>query len=176
MALMFPRLARNFIRNGYFPTDAKLVKAVSAQDMLTAVNDLVGETDIFIGVAAVADYYVLNPSEQKIKKDAHILTLELAPNPDILANVVNLPNPPFCVGFAAESESLFEFAEIKRHRKKLPLLAGNLVEAIDSDESELTLFDDEGAHPLPRGPKIQHARSLIAHIAKLYGRRPAAGE
>ena len=158
------------------PAAAKLVRAVSAQDMLTAVNDLVGETDIFIGVAAVADYYVLNPSEQKIKKDAHILTLELAPNPDILANVVNLPNPPFCVGFAAESESLFEFAEIKRHRKKLPLLAGNLVEAIDSDESELTLFDDEGAHPLSRGPKIQHARRLIEHIAKLYGRQSASGE
>lgn len=151
------------------PTAAKLVKVTSAQEMLGAVQAAVDEMDIFISVAAVADYYVLNPSEQKIKKDAHILTLELAPNPDILANVVNLPKPPFCVGFAAESESLFEFAEMKRHRKNLPLLAGNLVQdALNNDISELTLFDDEGAHPLPRGPKIQLARQLIAHTAKLY--------
>lgn len=155
------------------PSGAKVLKAVSAQDMLTAVNDVVNEADIFISVAAVADYYVLNPSEQKIKKDAHILTLELAPNPDILANVVNLPKPPFCVGFAAESESLYEFAEMKRQRKHLPLLAGNLVEAINSDESELTLFDDEGAHPLARAPKIQLARQLIEHTAKLYHRQNA---
>ncbi|MHB9119356.1 MAG: bifunctional phosphopantothenoylcysteine decarboxylase/phosphopantothenate--cysteine ligase CoaBC [Burkholderiales bacterium] len=151
------------------PASAKLIKVTSAQEMLGAVQEAVSEMDIFIGVAAVADYYVLNPSEHKIKKDAHILTLELAPNPDILANVVNLPKPPFCVGFAAESESLFEFAEMKRHRKNLPLLAGNLVQdAINNDISELTLFDDEGAHPLPRGPKIQLARQLIAHMAKLY--------
>ncbi len=152
------------------PAAAKLIRVTSAQEMLSAVQEAVGEMDIFISVAAVADYYVLNPSEQKIKKDAHILTLELAPNPDILANVVNLPEPPFCVGFAAESESLFEFAEMKRHRKNLPLLAGNLVQdAINNDISELTLFDDEGAHPLPRGPKIKLARQLIAHTAKLYG-------
>jgi phosphopantothenoylcysteine decarboxylase/phosphopantothenate--cysteine ligase len=151
------------------PTAAKTVAVTSAQQMLEAVNKEIAETDIFISVAAVADYYVLNPSEQKIKKDAHILTLELAPNPDILANVMNLPNPPFCVGFAAESENLSEFAETKRRRKNLPLLAANLVQdAIGQEDNELILFDDEGAHPLPRAPKIVLARQLIAHIAKLY--------
>lgn len=154
------------------PAMARTITVTSAQEMLGAVNDNLADTDIFISVAAVADYYVLNPSEQKIKKDAHILTLELAPNPDILANVVNRPNPPFCVGFAAESENLYEFAEIKRHRKNLPLLAGNIAQdAIGSDQSELTLFDDDGAHPLPRGDKLQLARQLIAHIARLYGRQ-----
>lgn len=151
------------------PTMAKTIAVTSAQQMLEAVNKEIAETDIFISVAAVADYYVLNPSEQKIKKDAHILTLELAPNPDIVANVMSLPNPPFCVGFAAESENLYEFAEMKRHRKNLPLLAANLVQdAIGQDDNELILFDDEGSHPLPRASKIVLARQLIKHVAKLY--------
>ena len=151
------------------PAGARVVNVTTAQQMLKAVNESVNWADIFIGVAAVADYYVLNPSEQKIKKDAHILTLELAPNPDIVSNVVNLPNPPFCVGFAAESENLHEYAEMKRRRKNLPLLAANLVQtAIGGDENELVLFDDDGAHPLPRAPKITLARQLIAHIANLY--------
>lgn len=151
------------------PRGARVIPVVSAQDMLNAVNGEVGEADIFISVAAVADYYVLNPSEHKIKKDAHILTLELAPNPDILANVTSRPNPPFCVGFAAESENLYEFAELKRRRKNLPLLAANLVqEAVGSDESRLTLFDDNGVHALAPGPKLELARQLIRHIATLY--------
>lgn len=151
------------------PTAAKTIAVTSAQQMLEAVNREIAETDIFISVAAVADYYVLNPSEQKIKKDAHILTLELAPNPDIVANVMNLPNPPFCVGFAAESENLYEFAEMKRRRKNLPLLAANMVQdALGQEDNELILFDDEGTHPLPRAPKIVLARQLIAHVAKLY--------
>jgi phosphopantothenoylcysteine decarboxylase/phosphopantothenate--cysteine ligase len=158
------------------PPDAKVVQVTSAQQMLNAVSAEVAAADIFIGVAAVADYYVLNPSEHKIKKDAHILTLELAPNPDIVANVVSRPNPPFCVGFAAESENLHEFAEIKRRKKNLPLLAANLVqEALGTDESQLTLFDDNGVHALARGPKITLARQLIQHIAALYSTtHPAA--
>jgi phosphopantothenoylcysteine decarboxylase/phosphopantothenate--cysteine ligase len=155
------------------PPSAKVTRVTSAQEMLAAVNGVVEDMDIFISVAAVADYYVLNPSEQKIKKDAHILTLELAPNPDIVANVVSLPRHPFCVGFAAESENLYEFAETKRRRKNLPLLAANLIQdALGGDESELILFDDDGAHPLPRAQKIVLARQLIQHIAKLY--QPAA--
>ncbi|MDA8382483.1 MAG: bifunctional phosphopantothenoylcysteine decarboxylase/phosphopantothenate--cysteine ligase CoaBC [Betaproteobacteria bacterium] len=149
--------------------DATLLPVESAQQMLEAVERVVDGMDIFISVAAVADYYVLNPSEQKIKKDAHILTLELAPNPDIVANVVSRPNAPFCVGFAAESENLYEFAELKRRRKSLPLLAANLVQdAVGTDESELVLFDDEGAHPLARATKQVLARQLIAHIATLF--------
>ncbi|MDP2829379.1 MAG: bifunctional phosphopantothenoylcysteine decarboxylase/phosphopantothenate--cysteine ligase CoaBC [Sulfuricellaceae bacterium] len=151
------------------PVGARVIQVTTAQQMLKAVNETVNWADIFIGVAAVADYYVLNPSEQKIKKDAHVLTLELAPNPDIVSNVVNLQNPPFCVGFAAESENLYEYAELKRRRKNLPLLAANLVQtAVGGDDNELVLFDDEGAHPLPRAPKITLARQLIAHIATLY--------
>ena len=155
------------------PLGVRTVRVTSAQEMLKAVNETAGWADIFISVAAVADYYVLNPSEQKIKKDAHILTLELAPNPDIVANVRNLPDPPFCVGFAAEIENLHEYAEMKRRRKNLPLLAANLVQdALGSEENELVLFDDDGAHPLPRAPKIVLARQLIHHVAELYRRHP----
>jgi phosphopantothenoylcysteine decarboxylase / phosphopantothenate---cysteine ligase len=151
------------------PVGVVCQRVTSAQEMLQTVESRLDRCDIFISVAAVADYYVLNPSENKIKKDAHILTLELAPNPDILANVMSRPSPPFCVGFAAESENLHEFAEMKRRRKKLPLLAANRIQdALGTEESELVLFDDEGAHPLNRAPKIELARQLITHIARLY--------
>lgn len=153
------------------PLHAQRIDVSSAQDMLQAVNAHVSGSDIFIAVAAVADYYCLNPSEQKIKKDAHILTLEFGPNPDILANVSNLDEPPFCVGFAAESENLIEFADQKRRRKKLPLLAANLVSmAVGQDDNQITLLDDEGTHELQRGPKLDLARQMIRHIARLHPR------
>ncbi|NTV94365.1 MAG: bifunctional phosphopantothenoylcysteine decarboxylase/phosphopantothenate--cysteine ligase CoaBC [Thiobacillus sp.] len=151
------------------PEVAETVAVTSAQEMLEAVEARIDETDIFIGVAAVADYYVLNPSENKIKKDAHILTLELAPNPDILANVSSLDKPPFCVGFAAESENLEEYAELKRKRKHLPLIVANdAKKAIGSDEVELVLLDDAGRHVLDKTDKATQARRLIDHVAKLY--------
>lgn len=150
------------------PHGVNVTKVTSTSDMLSAVMERIDGQDVFVAVAAVADYYVLNPSEQKIKKDAHILTLELAPNPDILANVVNLPNSPFCVGFAAESENLLEYAEHKRRRKNLPLLAANLIQdAFGGDESELVLLDDSGAHPLPRASKLMLARQLLRHVARM---------
>jgi phosphopantothenoylcysteine decarboxylase / phosphopantothenate---cysteine ligase len=104
-----------------------------------------------------------------MKKSNTALTLELVPTTDILAYVAGLPNPPFCVGFAAESEKLAEYAQEKRKRKKVPLLAGNLAQqAIGADENEIILFDDAGAHPLARAPKEVVARQLVQHIAKLY--------
>ena len=154
------------------PRAAKTVAVTSAQDMLAAVEAAADEADIFIGVAAVADYYVLNRSEQKIKKDAHILTLELAPNPDILANISSRPKPPFCVGFAAESENLEEYAELKRRRKHLPLIVANDVnEAIGSDQVQLILLDEAGKHVLAKADKRTQARRLVAHIAQLYNTR-----
>jgi phosphopantothenoylcysteine decarboxylase/phosphopantothenate--cysteine ligase len=153
------------------PAGVERVNVVSAGDMLGAVKQRVANADVFVSVAAVADYTPRKVSEQKIKKSEANLTLELAPTTDILAYVAGLPKPPFCVGFAAESEKLSEYAESKRKRKKLPLLAANLAQdAIGADESEITLFDDNGAHPLPRGPKEALARQLVAHIAALYYR------
>jgi phosphopantothenoylcysteine decarboxylase/phosphopantothenate--cysteine ligase len=151
------------------PSGAQMIKVTSAAQMFDAVKQHVSVTDMFIAVAAVADYRVAQPSEQKIKKSDATLTLELTPNPDILAYVANLPNPPFCVGFAAESERLREHATEKRKKKNLPLLAANLAQsAIGSDENELILFDDAGEHALPRADKLTLARALLRHATSLY--------
>ena len=156
------------------PAQAERVDVVSAQDMLAAVKQRVSTADVFVSVAAVADYRPAKLSEHKIKKSNRTLSLELVPNEDILAYVAALPKPPFCVGFAAESEKLAEYAEEKRKRKNVPLLAANLAQhAIGADDNEITLFDDDGAHPIPRAPKDKVARELVAHIAKLY-KRPRA--
>ena len=151
------------------PSSAKLVRVETAREMFDAVNANIGSCDIFVGVAAVADYHVGNRKQQKIKKDGAVPTLELVPNADIIEAVARRPSPPFCVGFAAESENLEQNAEKKRRRKKLPLLAANLVQAaIGADDNELVLFDDNGVHRLARASKLELARALIRHIAKLY--------
>lgn len=149
------------------PPGVQGVDVQSAEQMFEAVKQHVANCDIFIGVAAVADYRVAQPDTHKIKKSDKNLTLELIPNPDILAYVANLANPPFCVGFAAESENLAEYAEKKRRAKKLPLLVGNLVQqAIGSDDNELVLFDDSGRQTLPRADKLTLARQLMQRIAQ----------
>lgn len=152
------------------PHGVELVQVNSAQEMFEAVKTHVAGTDIFIGVAAVADYRAAETSTQKIKKSTSNLTLVLVPNPDILAYVAALPKPPFCVGFAAETENLKTYATQKRTAKKLPLLAANLAQqAIGADDNELILFDDAGEHLLPRADKLTQARALMNHIIKLKG-------
>ena len=151
------------------PAQVDRVDVTSAEDMLSAVKQRVSDTDVFVSVAAVADYRPAKRNEQKIKKSDGALALQLVPTTDILAYVAGLPKPPFCVGFAAESENLAEYAEDKRKRKKLPLLAANLAQdAIGADENEVTLFDEAGAHPLPRASKEIVAKQLVEHIARLY--------
>lgn len=142
------------------------VSSDTAEKMYQAVMLNISNQDIFIGVAAVADYSPAKPSAQKIKKSEPSLTLELTKNKDILADVASLPNTPFCVGFAAESENLLAYAEAKRVAKKLPLIVANLAtEAMGSDENQVTLLDKNGAHPLARAPKIEIARLVLQHIA-----------
>jgi phosphopantothenoylcysteine decarboxylase / phosphopantothenate---cysteine ligase len=148
------------------PVNVRRLDTINAMQMRDAVMREVSGCDIFISVAAVADYRVANRSEQKIKKSSAPMTLELVPNPDILAEVASLEHPPYCVGFAAESENLSEYAEQKRRAKKLPLLVGNIAQnAIGQDENELILFDDQGTYPLPRADKLTLARQLLQHIA-----------
>jgi phosphopantothenoylcysteine decarboxylase / phosphopantothenate---cysteine ligase len=154
------------------PAGAKVLRTVSAEEMLAAVNSEVANAQVFVSVAAVADYRVAKPSEQKIKKSDQALTIELLPTVDILASVAARPDPPFCVGFAAESHNLDQFAEDKRRRKHLPLLVGNVAQdAIGAEDSEVILYDDAGRHPLPRAPKIEQARALMRHVARLYAAR-----
>ena len=141
---------------------------VSASAMHDAVMARVRQADVFVAVAAVADYTLANPNAQKMKKSGESLKLELAPTRDILADVAALPTPPFCVGFAAESENLDAYAQEKRKKKKIPLLAANFAQrAFGADINELTLFDDAGRHVLPVARKIALARQLVAHISRM---------
>jgi len=139
----------------------------TAEQMFEAVQKLAPDSDVFFAVAAVSDYRVKDRAAQKIKKgERAALSLELAENPDILAWVAGLKNAPFCVGFAAESEKLAEHARAKRAKKGVPLLAANLAQrALGADDNEITLFDERGEHALGRGPKLELARRLVAHVA-----------
>jgi len=152
------------------PAGAEVTRVETAAEMFEAVKRNVARADIYIGVAAVADYRVDKPRRHKIKKTSRDqLSLRLVPNPDILGWVAARPKPPFCVGFAAESRNLDAYAEEKRRRKKVPLMVANLAQqAIGADDNEVTLFDDKGSHKLPRASKDAVARQLIAHVVKLY--------
>src|SRR5258706_8278997 len=154
------------------PAGVARVDVRTAREMFDAVKKDAKRADVFISVAAVADYRVKNPSAQKIKKVNGHLSLELVENPDILAWVAALPQPPFCVGFAAESQDLAKNAKAKLAKKKLPLIAANLAqEALGRDDSAITLYDAKGAHPLGRGPKIDLARKLVEAISTRLPRR-----
>ncbi len=150
------------------PAGVERIDVVTAREMHGAVMARANRADVFIGVAAVSDYHVVDAKAHKIKRAKGNLNVELAPNPDILGEVAALKQGPFCVGFAAETENLREYAQAKRRTKKIPLLAANLVqEAFGRDDNALTLFDDAGELVLPRAAKIVLARQLIAHIAKM---------
>ncbi len=158
------------------PAGVDRINVRSALDMHAAVMSRAAGTDIFIAVAAVADYRVAQAAEHKLKKDdGGIPAIELLENPDILAEVAALPDGPFCVGFAAESRNLNEYAQNKRRKKNIPLIAGNLIqEGFGGDDNSLVLFDDGGVHPLPPGPKSRLASQLIDHIALLTGAKHAS--
>ena len=150
------------------PKNVKNIGATSAEAMYQAVMSNISTQDIFISVAAVADYSPGKPSAQKIKKSEGSLTLELKRNKDILAEVASLPNAPFCVGFAAETQDLIKLAEQKRISKKLPLLVANLVsESMGENEATITLLDDNGSHALQKATKDVLATELLAHIGNM---------
>ena len=148
------------------PANITRVDVQNAAEMAAVVNARVDSCDVFIAVAAVADYTPVAPSERKLKKDEAPLTVTLKPTVDILATIAARPNAPFCVGFAAESHDVERNGEEKRRRKKLSLLIANRVQdALGSDDNEVILLDDAGAHPLPRMDKLALARRLIVEIA-----------
>jgi phosphopantothenoylcysteine decarboxylase / phosphopantothenate---cysteine ligase len=150
------------------PAGVARIDVRTAEQMFGAVKDAAASSDVFVSVAAVADYRVKNRALQKMKKGNGGVVLELEENPDILAWVAALPDPPFCVGFAAETEKLAQYAAEKRRQKRVPLMAANLAqEALGADDNAIMLYDDRGEHELGRGPKLELARKLIGHIAGL---------
>ncbi|MDR5749758.1 MULTISPECIES: bifunctional phosphopantothenoylcysteine decarboxylase/phosphopantothenate--cysteine ligase CoaBC [unclassified Caballeronia] len=147
----------------------------TAQQMYESVMQASADADIFIAVAAVADWRVDHVAEHKIKKSADetLPTFSFVENPDILAAVAKRPNPPYCVGFAAESGDLDVHGEEKRVRKNVPLLIGNLGPlTFGLDDNEVVLFEASGKTRLPRADKKLLARTLIGEIAK---RAPRGG-
>ena len=150
------------------PRGVRRVDVQSALQMRDAVMQALPGQNVFIAVAAVADYRPRQVAAHKIKKGAGSRALELEASPDILAEVAALPDAPFCVGFAAESRDLATYAEGKRVAKKLALVVGNLVQdGLGGDTNAVTLFDAAGAHVLPPAGKPEVARGIVAHIASL---------
>ncbi|WP_194712275.1 bifunctional phosphopantothenoylcysteine decarboxylase/phosphopantothenate--cysteine ligase CoaBC [Noviherbaspirillum soli] len=150
------------------PYGVRRIDVLTAQQMHDAVMAQVPGQDVFIAVAAVADWRVANASAQKLKKDnsGAMPALVFEQNPDILASVAALANKPYCVGFAAESDNLLEYGRAKRERKGIPLLVGNIgPSTFGSDRNELVLFDQHGHTAMPAADKLHLARQLISEIA-----------
>ena len=153
------------------PFGVRRVDVESASDMHAAVHGAIGGTDILIAAAAVADYQPAAVAGQKIKKTADNLEIELPRAPDVLASVTALKNPPFAVGFAAETEKIEEHARIKLDKKRLDMIAANRVGeglAFDSNDNALTVLWAGGSRRLGPKPKDDLARELVALIADRY--------
>jgi len=154
------------------PPGADTQMVVSADEMFEAVMNSIDSADIFIASAAVADYRVAAPAEQKRKKDEHSLSLTLTPTRDILRCVTARPAPPFAVGFAAETENLLQNARAKLEGKSLDMIAANQVgvegSGFDSNDNELHVLWNGGEQCLAKAPKDIIARQLIGLVAKCY--------
>jgi len=158
----------------HLPTPRGVVRhdVQSAQDMHARIVELVDQANVFVATAAVADWRPSTSAEHKIKKDGsgQAPELDFVENTDILTEVAHSPRALsgalFCVGFAAESQDLAEHARLKRERKGVPLLVGNLgPQTFGQDDNALLLVDAHGSRELPRAPKLELARSLVAEIA-----------
>jgi len=151
------------------PRGVRRIDVQTAQQMFDAVLPRAAQHDVFVATAAVADWRPAQMNEHKIKKKDGTKTapsFELAENADILAAVAALPDGPYCVGFAAESQELVKHAREKLLRKKVPLIVGNLGPAtFGRDDNALVLVDAAGERELPHNDKLHLARQLVAEIA-----------
>ncbi len=141
----------------------------SAQEMYAATLDLAAAADVFISVAAVADYRPARPAAQKLKKGLPRQKIELVANPDIVSAVAALEQGPLTVGFAAETEKLKEHALEKLSRKRLDMIAANRVgqagSGFESDQNEILLLTPSGEQNLGQGSKRKLAQLLIQAVA-----------
>ena len=150
----------------------KTINVVSSGEMRDAVSSNIKSADIFIATAAVADYRPEKSALSKVKRGTDVLNMRLVPNVDILAEVAALNDAPFTVGFAAETDKLEFFAAEKLKRKKIDMIAANLVgepgTGFDADDNELTVFWDKGVKKLERQSKQRLARELLKLVAIRY--------
>ncbi|MBD3587639.1 bifunctional phosphopantothenoylcysteine decarboxylase/phosphopantothenate--cysteine ligase CoaBC [Salinimonas sp. HHU 13199] len=154
------------------PAGVDVMRVETAQQMLDAVMQHVKAADIFIATAAVADYKAKVLENNKIKKKGDELTLTFVKNPDILKEVAALPDAPFAVGFAAESQNLAHYAKSKLEKKKLAMVAANDITTsglgFNSDYNALHVFWENGDKQLGPAPKTQLARELLSLIDERY--------
>ena len=143
----------------------------SADDMLEAVMSNIGEQDIFISCAAVADYRPVNIAQNKIKKDSETLSIELVRNPDILANVCQMKNKPICIGFAAETENLIKNAKNKLKNKGCDAIILNDVSnskiGLKSDQNEVFFITKDNCEKINITSKIIIAKKLVEKISEV---------
>ncbi|MDT8429352.1 MAG: bifunctional phosphopantothenoylcysteine decarboxylase/phosphopantothenate--cysteine ligase CoaBC [Pseudomonadales bacterium] len=148
------------------PERVRRIKVNSAEEMLAACEETVSDCDVFIGVAAVADYRPAQVPAEKIKKTGQTMTLELIRNPDIISTIANRKNPPFMVGFAAETHKLLTHGRDKLNRKKLDLLfANDAASTFNSEESTATALWQDGELTLGPASKTTVARQMLALIS-----------
>lgn len=154
------------------PERVERVDVESALEMHASVMDRIDGCAIFVAVAAVADYRPELIADTKIKKKESTLDIHLIKNPDILADVATLENPPFTVGFAAETDNLVDYAQQKLERKGIDMIAANAVggEAggFESSENSLTVIWKTGSRVLPMTNKERLARQLVEIIGERF--------
>ena len=157
------------------PKGVQQINIISAAQMKSAVLDIANDIDIMFGVAAVADYRPSHSEPHKIRKmqqNGSAMSIELVENDDILASVAALSDPPYLVGFAAETQSLIKNAVQKRESKCLDAIVVNDVSdhsiGFDSDENEVTLLHAHGETTFDKSPKAEIASKLVAAISELY--------
>jgi phosphopantothenoylcysteine decarboxylase / phosphopantothenate---cysteine ligase len=154
------------------PEQVDKITVTSAEQMLTAVLERVARHDMFISCAAVADYRPAVIATRKLKKSATSLTLELIPNPDIVATVAALPDKPIVIGFAAQTEQVVSQARQKLHAKGLDAIIANLVGVPDqgfaADDNALTLISQTAEVSLPLASKTKGARQIIDWLAEQF--------
>jgi phosphopantothenoylcysteine decarboxylase / phosphopantothenate---cysteine ligase len=153
------------------PSGVRRLDVENAEGMLAAVLREVASADIFISTAAVADYRPANPHDQKIKKTANTLDLNMERTPDVLATVAARPGRPFVVGFAAETEAVEQNARAKLLKKNLDMIAANEVgdnKVFECEDNHLIVLWRNARHDLGHGSKLSLARELVRLIAESY--------
>ncbi|MDG2392370.1 MAG: bifunctional phosphopantothenoylcysteine decarboxylase/phosphopantothenate--cysteine ligase CoaBC [Thalassotalea sp.] len=150
------------------PDNCARVDVQSAEQMHQQALALAENATVFVACAAVADYRVADIKEQKIKKSADVMSIELVKNPDIVADVAKLTQKPFTVGFAAETQDVEHYAKGKLAKKNLDMIAANNVatqgQGFNSDDNALTIYWTDGSKELPLTNKMELATQLVASI------------
>jgi phosphopantothenoylcysteine decarboxylase/phosphopantothenate--cysteine ligase len=158
------------------PAGVQRVDVESAEQMMSAVERQLADTDIFIAAAAVSDYRPMQCAAEKIKKTSDSLVLAMSRTTDILATVAARSPRPFVVGFAAETQNVERNALAKLSGKRLDMIAANQVGdnlAFDCEDNALTLYWPGGKRDLARAPKRRLADELVAVIAERFAQHAA---